>query len=102
MTKNQNNNKKDLKLKDNQEQFARAVSSLEMISRSNNLQRRVRNMVNEVLGILRDEKGDGGSIYVRAANAISRLDGITRSHYVQSHIRTMLWQVVTTLESIRE
>jgi uncharacterized protein (UPF0147 family) len=103
LAKKQNNKKKkDLKRKENQEQFASAISSLEMISRSNNIQRDARNMVKEVLNVLRDEKGGGGSIYFRAANAVSKLDGVTRSHHVQSHIRTMLWQVVTTLESIRE
>ena len=57
-------------------------------------------MVKEVLGILKDEKG--GSISVRAANAISMLDNVTQNPQMQSHIRTMLWQVVSTLESIRE
>jgi uncharacterized protein (UPF0147 family) len=101
-SKQQSNKKKELKLKENQEQFTSAISSLEMISRSNNIQRDARNMVKEVLNVLRDEKGDGGSIYLRAANAVSKLDGVTRSRHVQSHTRTMLWQVVATLESIRE
>jgi uncharacterized protein (UPF0147 family) len=57
-------------------------------------------MVKEVLGTLKDEKG--GSISVRAANAISMLDTVTQNPQMQSHIRTMLWQVVSTLESIRE
>jgi uncharacterized protein len=56
--------------------------------------------VREVLVTLKDEKG--GSISVRAANAISILDSVTQSPQMQSHIRTMLWQVVSTLESIRE
>jgi uncharacterized protein (UPF0147 family) len=30
------------------------------------------------------------------------LDGVTQNPQMQSHIRTMLWQVVSTLESIRE
>jgi uncharacterized protein (UPF0147 family) len=57
-------------------------------------------MVKEVLGTLKDEKG--GSLSVRAANAISMLDTVTQNPQMQSHIRTMLWQVVSTLESIRE
>ena len=57
-------------------------------------------MIKEVLLALRDEKG--GSVSVRAANAISLLDNATQSPQMQSHIRTMLWQVVSTLESIRE
>jgi uncharacterized protein len=30
------------------------------------------------------------------------LDGLTQNKQMESHIRTMLWQVVSTLESIRE
>jgi uncharacterized protein (UPF0147 family) len=57
-------------------------------------------MVKEVYITLKDEKS--GSISVRAANAISMLDTITQNPQMQSHIRTMLWQVVSSLESIRE
>jgi uncharacterized protein (UPF0147 family) len=57
-------------------------------------------MIKEVLLALKDEKS--GSLSVRAANAISLLDSATQSPQMQSHIRTMLWQVVSTLESIRE
>ena len=92
--------KKDLKRKENQERLMNATSTLDMITKSSNIQRNIRNMVKEVLGILKDEKG--GSISVRAANAISMLDNVTQNPQMQSHIRTMLWQVVSTLESIRE
>ena len=57
-------------------------------------------MIKEVYSALKDEKG--GTVSVRAANAISMLDTITQNPQMQSHIRTMLWQVVSTLESIRE
>jgi uncharacterized protein (UPF0147 family) len=57
-------------------------------------------MIREVLSALQDEKS--GSLSVRAANAVSLLDNATQSPQMQSHIRTMLWQVVSTLESIRE
>jgi uncharacterized protein (UPF0147 family) len=92
--------KKELKRKENQDRFTAAMTTLDIITRNNNIQRNVRNMVKEVLAVLKDEKG--GSISVRAANAISMLDGITQNRQTQSHIRTMLWQVVSTLESIRE
>jgi uncharacterized protein (UPF0147 family) len=49
---------------------------------------------------VKDEKN--GSVSVRAANAISMLDNVTQNPQMQSHIRTMIWQVVSTLESIRE
>jgi uncharacterized protein len=92
--------KKELKQKENRERLASAISGLDSITRNNNIQRNIRNMVREVLVTLKDEKG--GSISVRAANAISILDSVTQSPQMQSHIRTMLWQVVSTLESIRE
>ena len=42
------------------------------------------------------------SISVRASNLISTLDDITQDPNIPSYIRTSLWQVVSTLESIRE
>lgn len=92
--------KKELKEKENQERLARAVETLDVITKNNDVQKSIRNMIKEVLLVLKDEKG--GSMSVRAANAISLLDNATQSPQMQSHIRTMLWQVVSTLESIRE
>ena len=92
--------KKELREKENQGRLSNAIVTLDTIARNNNIQRNIRNMVKEVLNILKDEKG--GSISVRAANAISMLDSVTQNPQMQSHIRTMLWQVVSTLESIRE
>jgi uncharacterized protein len=83
--------KRELKEKENQQRLARAIETLDSITR---------NMIREVLLTLKDEKS--GSVSVRAANAISLLDSATQSPQMQSHIRTMLWQVVSTLESIRE
>ncbi len=77
--------KRELKEKENQQR---------------DIQKSIRNMIKEVLLALKDEKS--GSLSVRAANAISLLDSATQSPQMQSHIRTMLWQVVSTLESIRE
>jgi uncharacterized protein (UPF0147 family) len=57
-------------------------------------------MIREVTSAIKDEKN--GSVSVRAANAISMLDNVTQNPQMQSHIRTMVWQVVSTLESIRE
>jgi uncharacterized protein len=92
--------KKQLKEKENQERLARAIETLDTITKNNDVQKSIRNMIKEVLLALKDEKG--GSMSVRAANAISLLDNATQSPQMQSHIRTMLWQVVSTLESIRE
>jgi hypothetical protein len=92
--------KKELKEKENQERLSRAIETLDTITKNNDVQKSIRNMIKEVLAALKDEKG--GSSSVRAANAISLLDNATQSPQMQSHIRTMLWQVVSTLESIRE
>jgi uncharacterized protein (UPF0147 family) len=95
-----NSVKKELKHKENQERLANAITTLDMISKNNNIQRNIRNMIREVHIVLKDEKA--GTVSVRAANAISMLDTVTQNPQMQSHIRTMLWQVVSTLESIRE
>lgn len=92
--------KKEQKEKENHERLARAVDTLDAITKNNDVQKSIRNMIKEVLMALKDEKS--GSVSVRAANAISLLDSATQSPQMQSHIRTMLWQVVSTLESIRE
>ena len=92
--------KRELKEKENQQRLARAVETLDAITRNSDIQKSIRNMIKEVLLALKDEKS--GSLSVRAANAISLLDSATQSPQMQSHIRTMLWQVVSTLESIRE
>jgi uncharacterized protein (UPF0147 family) len=92
--------KKELKQKENLERLNSAITTLDSLIKNVNIQRNIRNMIREVLGILKDEKG--GSISVRAANAISMLDGVTQNPQMQSHIRTSLWQVVSALESIRE
>jgi len=90
--------KKEIKEKENQERLARATETLDTITKNNDVQKSIRNMIKEVLAALKAE----GSPSVRAANAISLLDNATQSPQMQSHIRTMLWQVVSTLESIRE
>ena len=92
--------KKELKQKENIERLNNEISTLDSLIKNVNIQRNIRNMIREVLAILKDERG--GSISVRAANAISMLDGVTQNPQMQSHIRTSLWQVVSALESIRE
>jgi uncharacterized protein (UPF0147 family) len=92
--------KKELREKENLERLSVAIATLDSISRNNNIQRNIRNMIREVMGAIKNEKN--GSVSVRAANAISMLDNVTQNPQMQSHIRTMVWQVVSTLESIRE
>ena len=92
--------KKELKQRENQERLASAISTLDTLAKTNNIQRNIRNMFKEIHIVLRDQKA--GSISVRAANAISMLDSVTQNPQLQSHIRTTLWQVVSSLESIRD
>ena len=92
--------KKELKEKANEDRLSKTIVTLEAIIKNRDIQRNTRNLVKDVLATLTDEKG--GSISVRAANAISMLESLTQSRQMESHIRTMLWQVVSTLESIRE
>jgi uncharacterized protein len=92
--------KKESKHRENQERLDSAIATLDIIAKSNNIQRNIRNIVKEIQIVLRDEKA--GSISVKAANAISMLDSVTQNPQLQSHIRTTLWQVVSSLESIRE
>jgi len=92
--------KKELREKENLERLSNAIATLDSISRNNNIQRNIRNMIREVMSAIKNEKN--GSVSVRAANAISMLDNVTQNPQMQSHIRTKVWQVVSTLESIRE
>ena len=82
--------KKEIKQKENRERLVSAISTLESITKNNNVQRNIRNMVREVLVTLKDEKG--GSISVRAANAISILAGELRILQLHWLKRIMFWQ----------
>lgn len=92
--------KKEEKERVNLEKLTTTISTLDAIVKNRDIQRNTRNLVKDVLVILKDEKS--GTITVRAANAVSILDGLTQSRQMESHIRTMLWQVVSILENIRE
>jgi hypothetical protein len=80
--------KKELREKENLERLSNAIATLDSISRNNNIQRNIRNMIREVMSAVKNEKN--GSV------------SVTQNPQMQSHIRTMVWQVVSTLESIRE
>ncbi len=90
-----------LRDKANQENITAAVSTIESINRNHHseVNRNIRNKINEIVVLLNDEKS---TLSVRAANAISVLDRLTQDKGMKSHIRTMLWQVVSNLEGIRE
>ena len=84
----------------NLEKLTSTTSILDAIVKNRDIQRNTRNLGKDVLAILKDEKS--GAIAIRAANAVSMLDGLTQNRQMESYVRTMLWQVVSTLESIRE
>ena len=49
--------KKELKQKENQERLASAIATLDIITKNNNIQRNIRNMVKEVLICTKGRKG---------------------------------------------
>lgn len=92
--------KKEIREKENMEYLQSTMDTLESFKENKDLPRVIRNQINDIYGILKEEKN--GSISVRAANAVSMLDSLTQNRHMESHIRTTLWQVVSKLESIRE
>ncbi len=87
------------KQKENIERLKQAINTLEGIVANPTSPRNIRNMVREIIKSLNDESLD---VSVRAANAISTLDDLTQDPNMSSHIRVVLWQVVSTLEGIRD
>ena len=49
--------KKEIKQKENLERLNNATTTLEALTKNSNIQRNIRNMIREVLMILKDEKG---------------------------------------------
>ncbi len=92
--------KKSLRQKENQETLVSTISTLEQVKENKELPRTIRDQLNNICGILNDEKN--GSISIRAANAVSLLDSLTQNRHMESYIRTTLWQIVSKLENIRE
>ncbi|MGE0242414.1 MAG: UPF0147 family protein [Nitrososphaeraceae archaeon] len=89
-----------MRKKDNQEKLLKSISLIESILKTYTIPKSIKNSMKEILVILNDEKI--GEISVRVANAISLLENMTQNHHIQSHIRTNVWQIISTLESIRE
>jgi uncharacterized protein len=91
---------KEMRKRDNQEKLLKSISLIESILKTYTIPKSIKNSMKEILIILKDEKV--GEISVRVANAVSLLENMTQNHHIQSHIRTSLWQILSTLESIRE
>ena len=95
--------KKLLQKKTNQQSLAVAIGTLESIQTnySYKINRNSKRLIHELLDLLKHED-QNISLSIKAANAISVLDSMSQDRRIESHIRTMLWQVVSSLEGIRE
>ena len=76
-----------------------AMSSLNQLATSPSTPRNIRKSITSLLEELKSEEY---SMSVRAANTTSLLDDITQDPNMPSYVRTSLWQIVSTLENIRE
>jgi uncharacterized protein (UPF0147 family) len=85
---------------ENQERLTHSTETLETIKKDIQIPKRIKRLISEANLMLKDE--NNGSMSVRAANAISIMEELTYSRHVQSHIRTRIWDVVSSLEAIRE
>jgi uncharacterized protein (UPF0147 family) len=91
---------KEQKIIENQERLTHSTETLETIKKDIQIPKRIKRLITEANSMLKDE--NNGSMSVRAANAISIMEELTYSRHVQSHIRTKIWDVVSSLEAIRE
>ena len=91
---------REQKIIQNQERLAHSTETLETIKKDIQIPKRIKRLISEANLMLKDE--NNGSMSVRAANAISIMEELTYSRHVQSHIRTKIWDVVSSLEAIRE
>ena len=83
----------------NKEAFDNAMQTLNQLATSHSTPKNFKKTISDLINDLKSEEY---SVSVRAANAISTLDDITQNPNIPSFVRTSLWQVVSTLESIRE
>lgn len=83
----------------NQAYLQNAIDTLNQLatnpSTPKNIRKNIQDLANEL-------KAEEYSMSVRASNAISTLDDITQDPNMPSYVRVTLWQVVSTLENIRE
>ena len=91
---------KEMRKKDNQEKILKSINLTDSILKNYTVPKSIKNLLKEILSILRDERN--GEISVRVATAVSSLENITQNPHIQSHIRTNIWQLISTLESIKE
>lgn len=83
----------------NQEYLQNSINSLNQVAANPSTPKNIRKNIQDLANELKSEEY---SMSVRASNAISLLDDITQDPNVPSYVRVTLWQVVSTLENIRE
>ena len=76
-----------------------AMSTLNQLATSPSTPRNIRK---SIISLLEELKSEEYPMSVRAANTTSLLDDITQDPNMPSYVRTSLWQIVSTLENIRE
>ena len=76
-----------------------ALSTMNQIATNPSTPKNIRKNIG---GLIEGLKTGEYSVSVRAVNTISSLDDMTQDPNLPSYVRTSLWQVVSTLESIRE
>lgn len=91
---------KEQKFIENQQRLTHSTETLEAIKKDIQIPKRIKRLITEANLMLKDETN--GSMSVRAANAISIMEELTYSRHVPSYIRTKIWDVVSSLEAIRE
>jgi uncharacterized protein (UPF0147 family) len=83
----------------NDEKIKQAVVLLQQISDDTTIPRNIRKTTQEAFKVLQAKNLTPG---VRAANAISVIDQISQDPNMPPHTRVQLWQVVSTLETVKD
>lgn len=73
------------------------IVSISELQEDNTVPKNVKEKVNSVIEILKDEKAE---LSMRVDKALQILDGIGEDSNLQSYTRTQLWNVVSMLEKV--
>lgn len=83
----------------NEDKIKQASVLLQQISDDTTIPRNIRRTAQEALKTLQAKNLTPG---VRAANAISIIDQISQDPNMPPHTRVQLWQIVSTLETVKD
>lgn len=89
----------NMKLNNNEEKIKQALILLQQIVDDNTIPRNIRKTAQEATKMLQTKNLTPG---VKAANAISVVDQISQDPNMPPHTRVQLWQVVSTLETVKD